>query len=96
MDTFLGKPKLTPPNENGFQFGVDESLTSYAKTEQFNVGNTLPAIDYHVLQVWKDGNFVTRLIVDSKTNTPVKDLPGFEACAAHLDMMKLKAKMDKQ
>lgn len=92
MTSFIEKPELSPPNEQGFQFGVDKSLTEYAQTEQYNAGNVLPAINYHVLQVWKDDKLVTRLIVDSKTNEPVKDVAGFEACAAHLDMMKLHIK----
>lgn len=90
--SFLNKPKLTSPNEQGFQFGLDNSLTEYAKSEQLNGGNVLPAIDYHVLQVWKDDNLVTRMIVNSKTNEPVYEAPGFEACAAHLDIMKLSSK----
>ena len=96
MNTILTKPELSPPNEQGFQFGIDESLTKYAKTEQFNYGNPLPAINYHVLQVWKDDNLVTRLIVDSKTNEPVDDVAGFEAVAAKLDLMKLKIKTEKE
>lgn len=96
MNTILTKPELSPPNEQGYQFGVDESLTKYAKTSQFNAGNELPAIPYHVLQVWKDDKLVTRLIVDTKTNEPVFDENGYEACAAKLDMMKLKAKSEKQ
>ena len=96
MSTILTKPELSPPNEKGYQFGVDESLTKYAQTEQFNYGNPLPAIKYHVLQVWKDGNLVTRLIVDSETNETVDDIAGFEAVAAKLDLMKLKIKTEKE
>ena len=91
--SFLEKPELSPPNEDGFQFGIDKSLTEYAQTRQFNAGNELPAIPYHVLQVWKDDKLVSRLIVDSKTNEPVADMPGFESIAARLDMMKLATKM---
>ena len=96
MGTLLDKPQLTPPNEQGYQFGVDEGLTKYAQTEQYNAGNVLPAINYHVLQVWKDGNLASRLIVDSKTNKPVYDTGSYEAIAAHLDMMKLKIKGEKE
>lgn len=90
--SFIDKPELTAPNDKGFQFGVDKSLTEYAQTEQYNAGNVLPAINYHVLQVWKNDNLITRLIVNSETNEPVKDVAGFEACAAYLDMMKLDTK----
>lgn len=91
--SLLNKPKLTPPNEQGFQFGIDDSLTEYAQKSQFNGGNELPAIPYHVLQVWKDDKLVSRLIVDDNTNEPVADMPGFEAIAARLDVMKLATKM---
>ena len=90
--SFLDKPELSPPNDKGFQFGIDKSLTEYAQTSQFNAGNELPAIPYHVLQVWKNDKLVSRLIVDSKTNEPVADMPGFESIAARLDIMKLDAK----
>lgn len=96
MATLLDKPKLSAPNEKGYQFGIDESLTHYAKTSQYNAGNELPGINYHVLQVWKDDKLVTRLIVDSKTNEPVDDVAGFEAVAAKLDLMKLKIKNEKK
>ena len=93
MDDFFKKPKLTPPNEQGFQFGIDEGLTEYARSSQYNDGNELPAINYHVLRVYKDDSLVSMLVVDSKDNRPVKECKGLEACATYLDMLKLAKKM---
>ena len=49
---FDKKPKLTEPNEMGFQFGINETLTNYAKSEQPQWGgNALPPVDITVLEV---------------------------------------------
>lgn len=87
---FFKKPKLSPPNELGFQFGIDESLTEYAhkELEQWG-GNVLPALKVTVLQVWKDDYHVSNLIVDEETNEPIKECFGFEATACMLDALKV-------
>lgn len=90
------KPKLSEPNEMGFQFGINESLTKYAHDEQPNWGNTLPSLDVTVLEVWKDGNRVSYLLVDEKTNEPIREVGGYEACACALDALKVLKKMDKK
>ena len=85
------KPKkLSEPNEMGFQFGINESLTDYAHKEQAQWGHSpLPAVDITVLEVWKDDERQSYLLVDEKTNQPVKEANGYEACAAAIDFFKL-------
>lgn len=83
------KPKLSPPNELGFQFGIDEGLTEYAHQKQWQTANTfLPPIKITVLQVWKDDTCVSYLLIDEETNNPVKECFGYEAAACALDSFK--------
>ena len=86
---FINKSNLTPPNDMGYQFGINDSLTKYAHSEQYNWGNILPPVDINVLEVWKDNKFQTFLFVDSKTNKELCDVQGYEAAAAKLDIFKL-------
>lgn len=88
------KTKLSEPNELGYQFGINKSLTDYAHKEQNNWGNIIPPIDITVLEVWKDGNFVSYLLVDEKTNTELQDCKGFEDAAVALDKYKLVKKTE--
>lgn len=90
------KPKLSEPNDMGFQFGINEALTKYAHDEQVNWGNTLPSLDVTVLEVWKDGNRVSYLLIDEKTNEPIREASGYEACACVLDVLKTLKKIDKK
>ena len=54
---FLDKPKLSEPNELGFQFGINESLTEYAHKKQPQWGgSSLPSVKITVLEVWKDAD----------------------------------------
>lgn len=85
---FFDKPKLSEPNEMGFQFGINESLTEYAHKEQLNWGNTLPSVDITVLEVWKDDNHISNLLMDEKTNSPLQECYGFEATACAIDKYK--------
>lgn len=89
MFTFIDKKNLSDPNELGYQFGINSSLTEYAHKEQNNWGNILPAVDITVLEVWKDDKFITFLLIDEKTNTELQDTNGFEAAAVALDKYKL-------
>lgn len=91
------KPKkLSEPNEMGFQFGVNESLTEYAHKEQPQWGGEpMPSVGITVLEVWKDDERVSYLLVDEKTNQPMKESNGYEACAAAIDAFKLSKKMNK-
>ena len=73
----MDKPKLSPPNEKGFQFGINENLTKYSH----KLGLKISA-----LEVWKDDKFVSFLLVDEKTNDALKDCQGIEAAACALDM----------
>ena len=90
------KPKLSEPNEKGFQFGINETLTKYAHDEQVNWGNTLPSLDVTILEVWKDGNRVSYLLIDEKTNEPIREANGYEACACALDALKALKQLDKK
>jgi hypothetical protein len=85
----FNKPKLSEPNEMGFQFGIDESLTEYAHKEQLQWGgSSLPGVKITVLEVWKDGQRVSYLLIDEKTNEPVKEAQGYEAAAVAIDVFK--------
>ena len=87
---FDKKPKLTEPNEMGFQFGINESLTKYAKSEQPQWGGSaLPPLDITVLEVWKDNEFKTFLFVDNKTKKELCDVYGLGAAAAKIDIYKI-------
>lgn len=87
--SFFDKPKLSEPNEMGFQFGINESLTEYAHKEQFNCGNVLPPIRLTVLEVWKDDKHVSNILVDEETNQPIDESNGYEATAVCIDKHKL-------
>ena len=87
------KPKLSEPNEQGYQFGINDSLTEYAHKEQNNWGNILPPIDVTVLEVWKNDKRISFLLVDEKTNTEIDEAFGFEAAAVALDKYKLAKKI---
>ena len=90
MGTFLDKPKLSEPNEMGFQFGIDEELTNYAHREVVQTATkSLPAVKITVLQVWKDDKLVSRLLVDEKTNKPIEERADFEAAAVAIDKYRL-------
>lgn len=84
------KPKLSEPNEMGFQFGIAEDLTKYAHERQEQWGNShLPSLDITVLEVWKDDRLNAYLFIDEKTNQPVKEVThGYEAAACALDAFK--------
>lgn len=92
----FNKPKLSEPNEMGFQFGINEPLTKYAHDEQQNWGNPFPPLDVTVLEVWKDGDRVSYLLVDEKTNEPIREAVGYEACACVLDALKALKQTDKR
>ena len=86
----MDKPKLSEPNEQGFQFGINSTLTKYAHTEQPQWGNhVLPKVDITVLEVWKDDKLISYLLVDDKTNKPIKEAHGYEAAACALDAFKV-------
>lgn len=93
MFTFIDKKNLSDPNELGYQFGINSSLTEYAHKEQNNWDNILPAVDITVLEVWKDDKFITFLLIDEKTNKELQDTNGFEAAAVALDKYKLAKKI---
>lgn len=83
------KPKLTEPNEAGYQFGKNESLTEYAHQEQLQWGgSSLPPINITVLEVWKDDKRVAYLLIDEATNNPVDEQYGYEATAVAIDKFK--------
>lgn len=83
------KVKLSEPNEMGYQFGIDYSLTEYAHKTQYNGGNELPSIGVTVLQVWKDDKCVAYLLIDEKTNKAIDEQQGYEAAAVAIDKHKL-------
>ena len=83
------KTKLSEPNELGYQFGINKSLTEWAHQEQNNWGNILPPVDITVLEVWKDGSLVTYLLVDEKTNKEIDEAQGYEATAVAIAKWKL-------
>ena len=92
MENFFKKPKLSEPNEMGFQFGINESLTDYAHKKQLqSANNYLPPINVTVMEVWKDDKLVTYLLVDEKTNEPIDEAQSFEAAAVALDKHKFLA-----
>ncbi len=83
------KPKLSEPNEMGFQFGINEDLTKWAHDEQNNWGNIMPSVNITVLEVWKDDVRQAYLLVDEKTNEPIQDCNDYEAAAVAIDKYKL-------
>lgn len=91
----LDKPKLSEPNEQGFQFGINEALTKYAHDKQPQWGTSvLPSVNITVLEVWKDDRRVAYLLVDEKTNRPIKEASGYEACACAIDAFKVIKQME--
>lgn len=92
---FFDKPKLSEPNEIGFQFGINKSLTEYAHKEVAqDAYNLLPAVDITVLEVWKDDKCVSYLLVKDGTNEPVDDQQGYEAAAVAIDKFRLIAQAE--
>lgn len=87
--------KLSEPNELGYQFGINKSLTDWAHQEQNNWGNIMPPVDITVLEVWKDKKLETYLLVDEKTNNPIDEAQGYEAAAVAIDKWKLIKKTEK-
>ena len=84
------KPKLSEPNEQGFQFGINKELTKYTHESQPQWGGKdLPSVAVTVLEVWKDNKIVSYLLVDEKTNEPFKEVSGYEACTCAIDAFKL-------
>ena len=73
----MDKPKLSPPNEKGFQFGINDNLTKYAHGYKLKIT---------VLEVWKDDKIVSYLLVDEETNEPLKDCRGIEATGVAIDL----------
>lgn len=87
---FFDKPKLSEPNEMGFQFGINKSLTEYAHKEVVqDAHSSLPAVDITVLEVWKNDQRVSYLLVKDGTNEPVDDQQGYEAAAVAIDKFRL-------
>ena len=86
---FFDKPKLTEPNEMGYQFGKNESLTEYAHQEQLQWGgSSLPPVNITVLEVWKNDKREAYLLVDEATNNPIDEQQGYEAAAVAIDKFK--------
>ena len=81
-------------NELGYTFKVQITLTKYVQEEQFNGGNVLPALDKNlvVLEIARHGVFQTFVLYDTKKESIVLDLEGFEQAACKLDAMKLNKK----
>ena len=89
MFTLTDKKNLSAPNELGYQFGINTSLTEYAHREQNNWGNVLPPVKITVLEVWKNDVFETFLLVDEKTNKELEEHSDFESAAVAIDKYKL-------
>ena len=89
-----GETKLSEPNELGYQFGINKSLTEYAHASQPKWGGgDMPSVDITVLEVWKDNKFEAYLLVDEKTNKELKDYTDFESAAVGIDQYKLAKKL---
>ena len=91
----LEKTKLSEPNELGYQFGINKSLTDWAHQEQNNFGNIMPSVDITVLEVWKDNKLETYLLIDEKKNKEIDEAQGYEAAAVAIDKWKLVKKTEK-
>ena len=86
---FFDKPKLTEPNEMGYQFGKNESLTDYAHQKQWQTAEKfLPPVGITVLEVWKDDKREAYLLIDEKTNAAIDEQYGYEAAAVAIDKFK--------
>jgi len=84
------KNKLSEPNEQGYQFKVNEALTEYAHKKQYQTADRyLPSLKVTVLEAWKEGKLEAYLLVDEETNKAVDEAFGFEAAACSLDKYKL-------
>lgn len=86
----FNKPTLSAPNELGFQFGLNKDLTEYANKEQLQCGgSSLPALKgWKVLEVWKNDERITYLLIDDKGNG-MGENGGYEAMACKIDAYKL-------
>lgn len=94
MENFFEKPKLSEPNEMGFQFGINKSLTKYAHEKQWQTAaRYLPSVNITVMEVWKDDKCVTYLLVNDETNEPIDEAQGFEAAACAIDKYKFLAQI---
>jgi len=88
--SFLNKPVLSEPNEKGYQFGICKDLTEYAHKEQVQSAySSLPPVNITVIEVWKDDKCISYLLMDEKTNQPLKESLGYEAAAVDIDAYKL-------
>lgn len=73
----LESPKLSEPNEKGFQFGINKSLTDYAHKEQpQDATHSLPAVKITVLEVWKDNKHISNLLIEDDTNKVLREVYG--------------------
>lgn len=84
------KPKLSEPNEMGYQFGINESLTEYAHQKQWQAADKfLPPVSITVLEVWKNDKREAYLLIDEKTNNAIDEQFGYEAAAVAIDKFKI-------
>ena len=80
----------------GFQFGINKELTEYAHKKQPQWGGgSMPSVGITVMEAWKDGKLVSFILVDEKTNRPIKEAGGYEACAVAIDQYKLLKRFNK-
>ena len=87
---FFDKPKLSKPNEMGYQFGINKSLTEYAHQKQWQTADKfLPPVGITVLEVWKNDKREVYLLIDEKTNNTIDEQFGYEAAAVAIDKFKL-------
>lgn len=81
--TIFDKPKLTPPNDKGFQFGLCESLTKYAQKDDPVTG--MPGVKLTIVEVWKDDRRVAYLFQNEKGEVVAEETHGLEAAACKID-----------
>lgn len=71
---------LSEPNELGYQFCIDKGLTNYCSEQRLN---------FHVIQVWRFNELITRILIDSKTGDPIKEEKNIEQIKLIIEMLKI-------
>jgi hypothetical protein len=79
-----GKPILV--NEKGYEFYIDKDMTDYAKQDDINGNKGLIGI---ICYYMKKGDYITRMLVDNKTQTPLHLDQTMEGMACYIDFMKI-------
>ena len=73
-------------NEKGYEWYVDKEFTNYARKEDIH-GNK--GLEFAICYFMKKGDFVTRMLVNNETQTPMHQDQTLEGMACFIDMARL-------